>query len=161
LEIIKLTQTATKKTHRTKYKTTGFEIEGLEELIASFSKLGDDAIYKLSEPSVKAAQIVQQKAKSKIHNRTGELYRGIKLKKPGKQKNKKAYRIFATVGLARSAMHGVPVELGHKLVYFGKKTNEKVEEKPFLRPAADESKEEVARIITDAMNKILNDFGGG
>jgi len=159
MELIKVKQTATQKRYRKKYKVTGFEIEGLEELIQAFQKLGEDAIFKLSEPSVKAAEIVLAKAKSKIHNVSGELYRGLKVKKPGKQKNKKAYRIFATVGFGKSAMHGVPLELGHKLVFFGKKTKEHIEEKPFLRPAADESKQEVGNIIAEAMNKILGEFG--
>lgn len=143
----------------TRNQTTGFKIEGLEELIKSFASLGEDAIYKLSEPSVRAANVVLEKARSKTHDISGDLDLNLKVTKPGKQKNKKAYRIFAKVGFGKGAMYGVPLELGHRLVYFGKKTLKTVKERPFLRPAADESKDEVAQIMTDAMNKILNEWG--
>lgn len=142
----------------TKRKFEGFEIEGLDELIKAFSELGIDAVYKLSEPSVEAANVVLERARSNINNRTSELSRALKVTKPGRS-NKKAYRIFAKVGFGKEAMYGVPLELGHRLWYFGKKTNKDVSEKPFLRPAADESKEEVADIMAKAMNKILAEWG--
>ena len=115
--------------------------------------------YKLSEPSTRAAKLVCARAASKIHDVTGNL--GIKLtvRKPGRQKNHKAYQIFAKVTFGKGAAYGVPLELGHRLIFFGKKTLKTVKERPFLRPAADESKEEVIGIMSDAMNKILGEWG--
>ena len=141
-------------------KTSGFSIEGLDELIQAFAQLPDDAIHKLSAPSVDATEKVAERAKSKVRNRTGDLANAITVKKPGKPRNKKAYQIFAKVSFKKEGMHGVPLELGHRLWYFGKKTNYDVPEKPFMRPAADESKEEVAKIMAEAMGKVIDEMGG-
>jgi len=137
----------------------GFSIDGLDELIKDFAALGEDAIYKLSEPSVEAANVVLAKARQNTHDITGELDRALKVTKPGKKKGK-AYRIFAKVGFTKKGMHGVPLELGHRLYFMGHKTNSDVAPRPFLRPAADESKDEVANIIAAAMNEALDKFGG-
>jgi len=156
---------ASVSTKRGKTKTgtrnyfSGVEIEGLDELCEAFRSLGEDAIFKLSDPSVEGAELVLSRVKPKIHKVSGELVNALRVKKPGKQKNKKAYRIFASLTFGKGGMHGVPLELGHRLYFFGKKTYRSVAEKPFLRPAADESKEEVANILTDAMNKILEEWG--
>lgn len=143
-------------------KVQNFEIEGLNELIKAFAELGADALYKLSEPSVEAAEIVCERAKAKVNDVTGELKNNIIVKKPGRSRNKKRYQIFAKVTLKGGqdgGQHGVPLELGHRLVFFGKKTYKKVKEGPFLRPAADESKEDVANIMAKAMNKVLDEWG--
>ena len=151
----------------TRNQFSNVKIEGLDELCKAFAELGEDALFKLSEPSVKAANIVLQRAKAKTHDVTGELDRALTVKKPGNQNryvhgvnvSHKAYKIFARVTFGKGGMHGVPLELGHRLYFFGKKTYKTVAEKPFLRPAADESKDEVIGIITDAMNEILQEWG--
>lgn len=140
-------------------KVIDFEVEGLEELIKAFADLGTDAIYRLADPSVEAAELVLERARGKIREDTGQLKAALKVTKPGKPRNKKAYRIFAKVGFGKQAMYGVPLELGHRLWFFGKKTYKHVNERPFLRPAADESKEEVANIMAAGMNKILDEWG--
>lgn len=143
-------------------KVVDFEVEGLDELIKAFAELGTDAIYKLADPSVEAAELVLERAKSRINDKTGELENALEVKKPGRQSKhlKKAYRIFAKVGFKpRQGMHGVPLELGHRLYFMGKKTLKDVEPKPFLRPAADESKDEVANIMAAGMNKVLDEWG--
>lgn len=134
------------------------KIEGLEELIKAFSALGEDAFEQLKPYSTQAAEIVLNKARSKIHDRTGNLSRSLKITKASK-KNTASGLIVAKVGFGKSGAYGVPLELGHRLVFFGKKTNRDVEAKPFLRPAADESKEEVTGIMTNGMNKILGEWG--
>ena len=53
----------------------------------------------------------------------------------------------------------MPLELGHKLVKNGQVVGD-VNEHPFLRPAADESKDDVVNAIADAMNKALEQMGG-
>jgi HK97 gp10 family phage protein len=137
----------------------GIEIDGLDDLLKAFSKLPDDAIRKLSEPSTEGAAIVEERAKAKIHDVSGDLAKSLKVRKPGKS-GKNKYKIFATVGFTKKGMHGVPLELGHRLVFFGHKTFRYVSEKPFLRPAADESKGEVATIMSDAMGKVIDEMGG-
>lgn len=135
---------------------TDLKIEGLDELIKDFAKLGDDAIKELKEPATEAAAMVLERARGKIHNRTGELSRGLKVVRPRKPKNN---RIYARVTFGKDVAYAVPLELGHRLWFMGRKTNKDVPEKPFLRPAADESKEEVADIMAKAMNKILAEWG--
>jgi HK97 gp10 family phage protein len=155
-EIAKIT---TQKKGRTNH-IQGFdmEVEGIEELMEAFAQLSEDAILKLSDPSVEAAKIVLEKAKSKTNDLTGELDKNLKITKPGRRKGR-AYQVFAKVGFGEKAMHGVPLELGHRIMRDGKQIGT-VKEKPFLRPAADETKGKVVEIMVNAMNKILDEMGG-
>jgi len=139
---------------------TDIRIEGLDELCAAFAALGEGATAKLSEPATTAAEIVLARARSKIHNISGDLSAGLKIVKPSK-KLSASYKVIAKVSFGKGAAYGVPLELGHRLVFMGHKTLKDVPAHPFLRPAADESKQEVADIMTDAMNKILEEMGGG
>ena len=138
-------------------KTVGHEVEGLDELIKDFAKLGADAVKQLKEPCNRGADMVLSKARSKINDRTGELSRALKTIPVKKSKNPNL--IFARVSFGKGGMHGVPLELGHRLWFMGHKTNTDVAEKPFLRPAADESKDEVRSIMANGMNRILDEWG--
>lgn len=137
---------------------TELKFEGLEDLMKEFSKLGENAYEALRPSATEAAEIVLERARGNIRDRTGTLSRSLKIIKPGKKKAKSGV-IYARVTFGKDAAYGVPLELGHRLVYFGKKTYKKVNERPFLRPAADESKEEVANIMAAGMNKILDEWG--
>lgn len=149
---------------RKNYKFAGVEIEGLEELVEAFNNLPEDAVFKLGPATIEGASIISEKAKTKVNNipDNKDLRNNIKVRKPSK-KPKKKYQIFANVylkGGKNGGQYGVPLELGHKLVYMGHKTNTNVTAKPFLRPAADESKDEVRNILAKAMNEIIDDMGG-
>ena len=133
------------------------ELIGAESLITAFTSLGADAVYKLSEPSVAAAKLILGRAKAKVSVDRGDLKRALKVYKPGKS-GKKAYRIIAKVGFGKGAMHGVPLELGHMLYVHGKFAGY-VQPRPFLRPAADESKEGVVAIMSNAMSEIIKEAG--
>lgn len=135
---------------------TDLKIEGLDDLVRDFAKLGEGAIEKLREPSIEAAERVRYRAWWNINHKSGELGKGLKVVKPSKPKNNK---IYARVSFGKNVAYGVPLELGHRLWFMGRKTNKDVPEKPFLRPAADESKEEVADIMARAMNKVLDEWG--
>lgn len=138
----------------------GQEIEGLDELIKAFSELGDGHILKLRDATIEAATIVKDRAKTKINSKSGDLASSLKVTKPSK-KSKSEFKIVAKVGFSKKAMHGVPLELGHRLYFMGHKTNSDVAPHPFLRPAADECKDETASLIADAMNKALKEWGDG
>lgn len=146
----------------TGYKLNGVSVEGFDELADQIMKLGDDMIFKLGPATVECAELIATTAKTKVRYLSGELFRGIMVRKPGRLKasSHKAYRVFASVYLDKSAAHGVPVELGHRLYFMGRKTLQDVEARPFLRPAADESKNAVARIMMDAMNDLIEEYGG-
>lgn len=135
------------------------KIEGLDELVKAFAELGEDAVQELREPTIKAAEIVKERAKTHIHNRSGDLAKSLKVSKPSKR-SKNKYAVISQVQIGKGGRHGIPLELGHRLVYFGHKTYTHIPEKPFLRPAADESKEEVIGIITESMNTTIDRMGG-
>lgn len=137
-----------------------FEFDGLDDLIRAFAKLGDDALPKLREASIAASEKVLYKAKQKLepHYKSGDLFHALKVIKPTNS-SKTSYKIYARVSFSKTGTHGVPLELGHKLVINGNKVGT-VKEVPFLRPAADESKEQVANDIAAAMNKALDEMGG-
>ncbi len=101
-----------------------------------------------------AGNYVLEKVKSKAPIRTGNLAKKLKLSK-AKKSAKYPYRVFSSVTTAKGAGYMVPLELGHKLVFMGQKTDFMVPEKPFLRPAADESKDAVVDIISKSLDKAL------
>jgi HK97 gp10 family phage protein len=143
-------------------------VQGLDQLITAFNKISDEKSNEIIvEASRKSANLILSKAIQKVPVKTGKL-RSVLEAKQVKTRSKKYSRTFAstpifTVG-ARYATKGNRkgsgvnyshlVELGHKDKYGGH-----VPAKPFLRPSADESKEEVLSIIVDAMNKALEEFG--
>lgn len=133
-------------------------IEGLNELIDAFVKLGDDALPYLKDAANEAGNVVLAKAKAKAPVLTGTTKAKLKLIK-AKPTQKKPYRIIAKISAGKGSAPIGPLELGHKLVLNGK-TVGAVEARPFLRPAADESKETVANILTKAMEKAIENMGG-
>lgn len=135
-----------------------FKLEGMDDLIKAFAELGEDAFEELAPKATEAANIVLARARARIRNRTGNLSKSLKVTKPSRKKVKEG-RIFALVRIGKGGSYGVPLELGHRLWMFGRKTLRDVEEKPFLRPAADESRDEVRRLIAEGMNKILDEWG--
>ncbi|WP_128426287.1 HK97 gp10 family phage protein [Gudongella oleilytica] len=133
-------------------------VEGLDELIAAFQKLGDDALPYLMQGSNEAGSEVLRKAVSKVPVDSGNLKRKLKVIK-AKKSAKYPYRVFSKVTFPKGAAYAVPLELGHNLIIDGKKVGV-IKELPFLRPAADESKETVVKAIADSMNKALGEMGG-
>jgi len=133
-------------------------IDGLDELIDAFMKLPEESLVFLKNASNSAGDIVLNKSKQKAPVDTRNLQNSLKLVK-AKKSSKYPYRVFSKVTLGKGSAYAVPVELGHKLVKNGNVVGA-VNEKPFLRPAADESKNEVLSIVADAMNKALEQMGG-
>lgn len=152
-------------------QAVSIEIEGLDELCEAFSKLGEQAIFKLAEPSSRGAHIICNRAKARVNydesSEEKHIQDELKVVEPGENNKytafgqnttKKAYTIFATITTGK-AYHASRVELGHKLVRNGK-TIGTVKEHPFLRPAADESKNEVDGLMINAMTDALNEMEG-
>lgn len=100
---------------------------------------------------------------------TGTLYRSLQIKQV-RMRAKKYSRTYIdqpvfTIGpkyVGRGGNRGGPkaanyahfVELGHKTPRGGH-----IPAKPFMRPAADMSKDEVASLVIDSMNQALAEFG--
>jgi predicted KAP-like P-loop ATPase len=138
-------------------------VEGLDDLVDSFLKLPEEAVTFLEEASISPAQKILDKAKANVakYNKfsdSGTLQKSLKLGKPNK-KRKNKYEVFSKVSFPASAAHGVPLELGHKLVINGKIVGD-VEEHAFLRPAAEENVDNVINAVADGINKALETFGG-
>jgi hypothetical protein len=137
------------------------DIQGLDELLKAFAALPEDAINSVQPSIARGAQIVINRARVHLakHNKTGALSRALKANKPKRPRQRK-YQIFASVYFATNGRHGVPLELGHRFSGWLKGRHGRVEEKPFLRPAADESEAEIRDDLIVGINKALDNFGG-
>jgi hypothetical protein len=134
-------------------------IEGLDELCKAFVDLGEEALPILLEVSNEAGNVVLEKARELAPEKSGNLKKKLKLGK-GKISKKYPYRVFSKVSFTKGAAYGVPVELGHRLVYMGRETDKQVPPRPFLRPAADACRTQVQDMLINAMNKALEQMGG-
>lgn len=141
------------------YSKSQTTVEGLDELVKAFAALGEEAMPKLKDAINVSGNIVLAKAKEKVPVLTGKTKAGLKLTKARINK-KSLYKVIATIGASKDSAPLAPLELGHKLIFMGHITDTVVAPRPFLRPAADESKDEIAGIMAAAMNKILEQMGG-
>jgi HK97 gp10 family phage protein len=141
----------------------GAEIEGMEELINAFAALGDAAMPGLKKASDVAGAFVLERTKEKVPVRIATLKNSLYLKKRSWRKGQGV--TFSTITWGDDVReYAAPVELGHKYKLTTKDgrviSSGEVPPRPFLRPAADESKEKVLSIITDAMNDAIDRMGG-
>lgn len=146
------------------YSTT---VEGLEKLIKDFDRLGDAAIPYLENGINYSSRVLYRAVLSKIHNRTGELAKAVYVTPPRVSKSTKKI-ISGRVGVKKTATcdYGAYVELGHEISrtkrtkedhQYGTNTLGRVAGHPFLRPAADENKETVAIVLTNAMERAIRE----
>ena len=129
-------------------------------MIQEFAALGDEAIPDLQAASDIAGKYILAKAKSTsaFVDKTGNLRSSIRFSKT-KRTPRKSYNVIGKIyTLPKVGPHAHLVEFGHKIVRNGQVFG-KVKPHPFLRPAADESKEEVLNIITTAMNETIKKMG--
>lgn len=138
-------------------------IEGLDELIEAFVQLPEECVMYIEEASVEPAKKILIKARENVskynkYSDTGALKKSLKVSKPSKRRKYK-YQVFSKVYFGKGGAHGVPLELGHRLI-INEKDVGAVKEHPFLRPAADESKDDVINAMVTAMNKALEEMGG-
>jgi len=150
-------------------------IEGLDKLVRDLQKFGDQSMPAINAASVRGAQVVLDKAIARapvgsnftrgagddITHEPGNLKRSLKLKKTRLKSGAVVTYTQVTCKGNKGesdAWYGAQVELGHKLVVHGKKAGS-VEAKPFLRPAADESKDQILDIMIGTMNKELERLG--
>ena len=141
------------------YSQSQTTVEGLDELIEAFENLPDDALKYVKEGSLAAAQKVCERAKQLVPIDSGDTQKRLYVKKPSASAKAK-YKVLSTIAAKKGSAPLGPLELGHRLVYYGKQTDTHIEARPFLRPAADESKEVVVSEIADSMNKALEQMGG-
>lgn len=144
-------------------RTVKVEVDGLDELVDAFLKLGDEAMPKLKRAADAAGAVVLAKAKEKAPVNLGTLQKSLRLKKKTWRKGQLVTYSSVTWG-NDVREYAAPLELGHKF-YFKDSSGRvirrgEVAPRPYLRPAADESKDQVFRIITGAMNEAIDAMGG-
>jgi len=154
------------------------DVQGLDELIRAVAKLPEEALKEVEGASIVSGDKILQAARANVPvSKSGKQYYGkgynkgkkewnhapgllrdnIKLKKPGKNRKKK-YLISASVGFGNGTAYGVPLELGHDLVLFGRRTGKRVEGRPFLRNAADDNKNYAITAMVSGLNSALEKF---
>jgi HK97 gp10 family phage protein len=129
-----------------------FEIVGLDEIINDLNRFGAEAQAEVKPFVDEAGDILLDKTREKVPVNTGALKKSLFLKRPRSKK-----------GLIQNILtwgddvrpYAAPLELGHGLVFMGHPTNKYVKARPFLRPAADESKETVYKTLYAGLNKAL------
>ena len=132
------------------------EIEGLDDLVKQLGKLGDTAMPYIKKGADKAGEVVLKRTKDYVPVKTGLLKKSLMLRKMGVRFGK--HYLYHSV-THKGAYHIGPLEYGHKMVLFGKRTNKMVEKRPFMRNAADDSKDEVVDIMIEAMNNAIDGNG--
>ena len=130
-----------------------FQIIGLDKLVLDLSKFGMEALKEIKPDVDKGGDILLNKAKEKAPVRLETLRNSLRLKRSTSAK-KFTYTNTLTWGDDVRA-YAAPVELGHGLVMFGKRTNKFVAARPFLRPAADESREQILTTVIAGMDRAL------
>jgi HK97 gp10 family phage protein len=134
-----------------------FEIIGLKELIKAFEQFGDIAVEELRKKVDEAGEILLEATKAKVPVKSGKLRDSLYLKRPTSKKWVIA-NILTWGDDVRD--YAAPLELGHHLVFMGHDTDRRVPAYPFLRPAADESREKVFKIIIEGFDNSLEKLGG-
>lgn len=118
------------------------KIEGDKELEAALNRL--DASVRgehLAEAARKGAEIVREEASRRAPRRTGNLARNI----VARATLMTGDRAEISVGPNKDAWYGALVEVGTK----------HARARPYLRPAIDESKEEVERAVRDELRRRI------
>lgn len=131
-------------------------LEGFDELAVAFKEFGDRGMENLKASSDEAAAGTLKNIQN--HLPVGELRNSLYVKKKALKKGVFSYVCYIT--WPTSLKYPAPLELGHRLVFFGKKTDVHIPEHPFMRPGADESKEMVVNKTVAAMNKTIDEMGG-
>jgi HK97 gp10 family phage protein len=128
---------------RVRVKKLKTYIEGLDEVLKLVEELGDAAADALDKAAKAGADIVLAAAKQKVPVDTGELRDSLILKKSKTKKPniKSEYYVTKKSG----AKHFAPVELG----------TSKMKAQPFLRPAIDENKRNIAKTVNDEVLKAI------
>lgn len=126
------------------------EIKGLEELISKLNGLPDKLETKVVRSAVrKGAILVRDKAREKVPVDTGTLKKSIKVRNNRSGKGIISFKIGPTSDKKR----GTDIFYG-RFVEFG---TSKMAAKPFMRPALDESENEVLDVVINDIKLKLDE----
>jgi hypothetical protein len=131
-------------------------IDGLDDIIRDIDKFGEKAMSMIDPIVAEGGNILLQATKDKVHVGNypggGALEKSLNVKKQKSKQKRIVYNI--TWGKDVQA-YAAPLELGHGLVFMGHPTNKRVPAYPYLRPAADENKEKIYKMLFAGLNKAL------
>jgi len=126
------------------------EIKGLEELISKLNGLPDKLETKVVRAAIrKGAILMRDKARDKVPVDTGTLKKSIKIRNNRSEKGIISFKI----GPTSDKKKGTDVFYG-RFVEFG---TSKMAAKPFMRPALDESENEVLDVVINGIQSKFNE----
>lgn len=131
------------KKPKAKVKKLKTYIEGMDEVLKLVAELGDAAADALDNAAKAGATDVLSEARRRAPVDTGRLRDSLVLKKRKVRKPNVLSSYIVTGG--KGAAYFVPVELG----------TSKMKAQPFLRPAIDENRSRVAKIVNDELLKAI------
>lgn len=135
-------------------------LEGEEDMLALLSALETGMQRKVVRAGAReAAKVVQTRAKELVPTKTGKLRRSIKVRtmKGLGRKGNIGYSVLAGGTAKDSPFYAGFLEFG----------TQRITPRPFMRPAANESKEQVKKVFVDKLSEVIRDtlkhgerFGG-
>ncbi len=139
-----------------------FSIKGLNELMKAYKNLPKQMEESLRAATDKGGEILlnntrQEAAPYNRYSKTGKLVKSLYIKRAPHRNH--TYTPVLTWG-DDVREYAAPLELGHHLVFFGKDTPVRIPAKPFLRPGADKSGEQMISLQKQAANKTFDEMGG-
>lgn len=139
-------------------------VEGLDELIKALNEFGPDVMPHIRQTVEVATQSITLKAKEKAaqytqYSQTGALVASLRTKTTRLKKTDTKTLSYVTWG-DDVRDFAAPLELGHDFVSNKGKITGHAAPHPFLRPAADEKKEEYIDTIIGGMNHAMDLMGG-
>jgi HK97 gp10 family phage protein len=133
-------------------KTGGISVEGIDKALKELGKLEDKVGKKQIKKIVrKAGKVIEKKAKQNVPVDTGSLKKSIKVKAIAHSADHAYSVVGPSVSGKNVGHHGHLVEFGTR----DKNGNQKNKPQPFLKPAVDESADEVQQVMADELKKVL------
>lgn len=147
------------------YSKSKTSVEGLDDIVKGFKKVMEKGRPYVKDATEKNAKEIKTGALRNLERnksiKTGALWASMNVKE-SKGKSITGGTVIFTVGprYTSNKSKGTGVNYGH-LVELGHKTKsgKQVPAKPYLRPAADDNKEEFIRDVAEAMNAAVEQFG--
>ena len=124
------------------------KIEGMESIIAELKKKDADIVKLLTEGITESGNFVRDRAKQKAPFKKGKLKSAIATGDPKLEKNK----AVIDVGIDTSIK---PFSKDGYYARFQELGTSKMRARPYLRPALDESKNEVNTIVSRKLKEAL------
>lgn len=137
------------------------KIDGLDRLVSALDKMGDTIMPAMSDAAWQGAQAVLDRARANLasFHGNGDLSRSLHVSR-GKLKRGTYFVACYVTWNDDVRDYAAPLELGHyiRLTNRGPVVG-RVPQHPFLRPAADKSKRDIANWMIDAINKEIEKLG--